>query len=229
MRLSLKAAAEYFRQHGELTDVQMQDRLELARSSSGYFNSMLWFDEQNVIRSASPVSEGLQGKRGSAFSQAAIGARQSSISAPHTGTNGRLIILNSGPYYDAYGNYKGIIGGTIFLREDNVLSEMLNVNKRDPNGSYYYVVGPDGSLLFHPDSSRIGDNESSNPFVREVMSGRSGMGRMTNTQGSEMLGAYRRLHEIGWGIIQQTPAASIREQQHAQLRSDLLYLVVPIL
>lgn len=48
-----------------------------------------------------------------------------------------------------------MIGGSIYLQEQNVLTEILGNDIIDENGSYYYVVGPEGKILFHPDKNKL--------------------------------------------------------------------------
>jgi len=225
MKHNLKTTVGYLVSQPDLNDDDIQDRLELVRTASNYFNSMLWIDEQGIIRAISPISIGLKGKEASDVAKQALDLRKTFVSAPYVGATGRLLILVSEPFYDSSGTYRGMIGGTIFLQEANILYEFLDENERDPNGAYYYVVGPEGTLLFHPDHERIGEDVSFNPFVQKLSAGENGKGRVTNTQGIAMLAAYRYVEEPGWGIIQQTPSAFIDEQLHAHVRKNILYFL----
>lgn len=227
MRSSLRTTADYLTAIGSITDEEVQDRIELVRTASGYFNSMTWIDETGLVRAISPISVGLKGKQGSATALEAIQAKATFISAPYVGPTGRHLILITEPFYENNGRYRGIIGGTIYLQEENVLNAFLAEKGRDPNGSYYYVTGPDGTLLYHPDDDRIGDNASTNPIIQRLMAGESGTGRVTNTQGVDMLAAYSYLRETGWGIVQQTPMRSVKQQLMDHVRKNLLYLVLP--
>jgi diguanylate cyclase (GGDEF)-like protein len=229
MSSSLRTTADYLAATGSIADEDVQDRIELVRTASRYFNSMTWIDETGLIRAISPISIGLKGKQGSAVAMEALQAKTTYISLPYIGATGRLLILISEPFYDSSGQYRGIIGGTIYLQEENVLSEFLTVNERDPNGSYYYVAGPDGTLLYHPDDIRIGENASSNPIIQRLIAGESGTGRVTNTQGVAMLAAYSYVEETGWGVVQQTPVRSVKQQLLDHVRKNLMYLVLPFL
>ena len=140
---------------------------------------------------------------------------------------GRLLLLISEPYYDAAGVYRGLIGGTIYLEEINILNEILGQNANDLYDSYYYVVDSNGKLLYHPDKSRIGDLVTANPIVREIQNETSGMKITINTLGVEMVAAYSVVPATGWGIVQQTPMSSIQERLNAHIRNMLLYTLVP--
>ncbi len=228
MSASLRTTAEYLAADS-FTDEDVQDRIELVRTASRYFNSMTWIDETGLIRAISPISIGLKGKQGSPVAMEALQAQTTYISLPYIGATGRLLILISEPFYDSSGQYRGILGGTIYLQQENVLSEFLTENERDPNGSYYYVVGPDGTLLYHPDDNRIGDDASANRLIQRLIAGESGTGRVTNTQGIAMLAAYSYVEETGWGIVQQTPVRSVNQQLLDHVRKNLIYLLLPFL
>ncbi len=229
MSASLRTTADYLTASGSIADEEVQDRIELVRTASGYFNSMTWIDETGLIRAISPISVGLKGKQGSATALEAIQAKETFISAPYVGATGRHLILITEPFYEKNGRYRGIIGGTIYLHDENVLSAFLVEKGRDPNGSYYYVTSPDGTLLFHPDDDRIGDNAGANPIIQLLMAGESGTGRVTNTQGVAMLAAYSYVGETGWGVVQQTPMQSVNKQLQDHVRKNLLYLVLPFM
>jgi len=225
MKNSLRTTTGYLASQPALNDDDIQDRLELVRTASNYFNSMLWIDEQGIIRAISPISIGLKGNEASNVAKQALELKESFVSAPYYGATGRLLILVSEPFYDDNGTFRGMIGGTIYLHEANVLYEFLDENEIDPNGSYYYVVGPEGTLLFHPDNERIGDNVNFNPFVQKLSTGESGKGRVTNTQGIEMLAAYRYVEGTGWGVVQQSPSAFIDQQLLVHVRKNILYFL----
>ncbi|MEK3884068.1 sensor domain-containing diguanylate cyclase [Paenibacillus sp. PL2-23] len=230
MRSSLRVTANYLSQHEELTDQGIQQQLELIRSTNLYFNSLSWVDETGLIRNIAPITVGLKGVQLMAGETTrALEAQKPYLSVPYVAQTGRLIVLMSEPMYDQQGIYRGIIAGTIYLQESNVVNKILGYNKIDSTGSYYYVVGPKGYLLFHPEEARIGENVSVNPFVQQLMQGREGYGEVTNSKGTEMLAAYSFMEETGWGVVMQTPVAHVDEQLGANARMNLLYILPAIM
>jgi diguanylate cyclase (GGDEF)-like protein len=213
MSISLKHSASYLEaEQDKLSDAELQKQLELLLATGRYFNSITWVDETGHVRNIAPAQVGLKGKViTNEETRKALEARKPYLSAPHIAPTGRMIVFMSYPLFDSQGSYKGIIGGSIYLRESNVLSEYLGHNAIaiEENGSYFYVVGPHGKLLFHPDADRIGDSVTANPVVHKLMNGESGEELVTNTRGVSMLAAYRFAPVTGWGVIQQTPVASI--------------------
>src|SRR5690606_34313037 len=121
------------------------------------------------------------------------------------------------------------IGGTIFLQEQNVLNQLLGNDAVEENGSYYFVVGPKGTLLFHPDTNQIGKGVYENPVVRQLTLGNNGMELITNTSGLKMLAAYSYVSEAKWGIVQQTPYSFVQDLLLEQLRQTLKFVLIPFL
>jgi diguanylate cyclase (GGDEF)-like protein len=228
MRTSLEETTAFLTEKEELTDEEIQEQLELLRNTSSYFNSIAWVDETGLIRNIAPLSIGLKGEIiKSGVSKEVLDSKRAALTEPYIATSGRLIILMSEPLYDNLGNYKGIIGGTVYLQEQNILNQILGNDIVDNSGSYYYVVGPGGKLLFHPDSNRIGEAPTENPVIRKLIDGESGMKRVTNTKGIPMLAAYSIVPETGWGVVQQTPVLYINEVLFDRIQKLILYMLPP--
>lgn len=91
-----------------------------------------------------------------------------------TQTTNRLIVFMSQPIFSKNGIYRGILSGTFYLQENNILSMIFGDNNVDDSGSYYYIVDSSGHLLYHPDKQLIGEDVSNNKVVQKLMNGRVG-------------------------------------------------------
>lgn len=230
MRTNLESTTSFLEEHEEMTDEEIGEQLDLLRTSGGYFNSLIWVDETALVRTVSPASVGLAGKKlTSEITRDVLDQKEPGLTTPYMSSTGRLLILMSQPIYYEDGRYRGIIGGTIYLQEQNVLNQILGNDAVERNGSYYFVVGPKGTLLFHPDRQQIGENVSANSIVQKVMQGKSGKELVTNTKDIPMLAAYSHVAGPGWGIVQQTPYAHIQDSLMTQLRQLLLDMALPFL
>ncbi|KGX85621.1 sensor domain-containing diguanylate cyclase [Pontibacillus marinus] len=227
MRKSLEETATYLTNHEEQSDQDIQEQIELLRNGSNYFNSLSWIDQNGVVRSLSPLSVGLKGEKITGVTKKVLDSRQATLTSPYIGPSGRLIVLMSQPLYDQNGTYRGMIGGTIYLQESNVLNDLLGNDIVEENGSYYYVVGPEGKLLFHPNRNRIGQEVTDNPIVQKLMEGESGKRKVTNTIGIPMLAAYSYVPKTGWGVVQQTPVSYIDELLTNNIQTLVLYILPP--
>lgn len=229
MRMSLQETTNYFEENPDMTDEEIQEHLELLKTNSRYFNSLSWVDEAGLVRNIAPISVGLKGKYITGVTKVVIDAKMPMLTTPYMSPSGRMIVLMSEPFYDSEGNYRGIIGGSIYLHEQNVLNEILGNDIIDENGSYYYVVGPNGELLFHPDTERIGDTVIGNHIISKLAQGQSGMESVTNTKGIPMFAAYSYIPEIGWGVVQQTPISYVDELLKKHIENLLLTILFPFI
>ncbi|TWT27084.1 sensor domain-containing diguanylate cyclase [Planomicrobium sp. CPCC 101110] len=230
MRTSLENAAAFLEKNEQLNDKEIFEQLELLRSSSGYFNSLSWVDENGVVRAISPISIGLTGQKLTAgITKDVLDSKKPGVTAPYVGPSNRLIVLMNQPLYRKDGSYRGMIGGTIYLQEKNVLNQILGNDAVEKNGSYYFVIGPEGTRLFHPDSRLIGESALENSMVQKLTQGQSGMELVTNTKGIPMLAAYSYIPEIGWGIVQQTPYSYVQNMLKIQLQDLLMHVWLPFL
>lgn len=202
-------------------DPQLFD--DLFQENTQYFNSIVVADNNRIIRALSPRTIGISvgDKITSEQSKMAIQLKKAFISEPYRATTGRLIILISAPIIDNSGRYKGFVGGTIYLEEKNVLSNMLKEHFFG-DGSYVYVVEKGGELIFHPNKKRIGQSVLQNEVVQKVVLGQSGSQRVTNSEGDRFLAGYAFEPSSAWGIISQTPAQVIDEPMHNLVKRMLL-------
>ncbi|MCJ8014046.1 sensor domain-containing diguanylate cyclase [Paenibacillus sp. KQZ6P-2] len=206
----------------EATDVQLID--DLFQENTQYFNSLVVADHNRDIQAISPHNVGVSiGDRlTSEQSKMAVNTKKASISEPYRATTGRLIILVSAPIFDKNGIYKGFVGGTIYLEEKNVLSDMLKEHFFG-DGSYVYVVDKSGNLIFHPNNKRVGQSVIENEVAQKVISGQCGSQRVTNLEGNEFLAGYAYEPNSSWGIISQTPAQVVDKPTHHLVTRMLLF------
>lgn len=212
---------------------EMQENIDVLMDGRDlYFNSMFIVDQNRVVQAVSPSTTGLSiGQQlKSNVSQHAVTLKKPFISNPYRGATGRLIVLVSYPIFDTSGEYKGFVGGTIYLEGANILNNML-ANHYYENGSYVYVVDQTGHLIFHPNKKRLSQNVSKNKIVAKVLEGEEGFGRVVNTEGKRFLAGYALESESGWGIISQTPLSITNEPirnmviHSAQLAFPFIFLV----
>lgn len=229
MKISLKEISYFLSNNPQMTDEEIQEHLELLKKSSRYFNSLAWIDETGVIQNIAPISVGLKGEAVTGITKEVVDTKVPMLTPPYIAPSGRMLVLLSEPFFDSEGNYKGIIGGTIYLQEPNVLNEILGNDIIESNGSYYYVVGPQGKILFHPDSNRIGDEVRENTVVSKLLQGKSGKEQVVNTKGVPMYAAYNYIPETGWGVVQQTPVFFVNELLKNHIQNLIFTVLFPFI
>ncbi|MNN06272.1 putative diguanylate cyclase YdaM [compost metagenome] len=208
---------------------QVNDYLELMRKSSNFFNSVIMVDTNKVIRNVAPINLGTAGKHiTSKASFEALALQKPYISAPYkTSNTKRQIVFLSQPIFNSSGKYLGILIGSMYLQENNILSEIFGNNSVDDSGSYYYIVDAAGHLLYHPDKQRIGQDVSDNDVVQKLMKGENGEQQVRNTRGVEMLAGYSSVPANGWGIVVVTPINLIHQELASYIRNMLGYSLLP--
>ncbi|WP_019637898.1 sensor domain-containing diguanylate cyclase [Paenibacillus fonticola] len=176
------------------------DRLKMQTRT---FNSVVITDPSGKVLATSPQSLDLKGRMlTSPGSKEALEEKRPLISKPYTGITGRLIIFISYPVFDQQHNYLGMVGGTLYLKETNILNEILGEHFYK-DGSYVYVVDRDGRIIYHQDQGRINDVVDENPVVRKLMNGEGGAERVINTMNKDMLAGYSYIPTADWGVVSQ--------------------------
>jgi len=119
------------------------------------FNSVGIVSRDGVILATTQNFRNFLGARvDSPGSRAALQARQPVISKPYVSMAGNMLINLSHPIYSNDGRYQGYIAGTIYLRNESALQQLLGKHHYE-DGSYLFVVDSDGQLIYHADSTRV--------------------------------------------------------------------------
>lgn len=172
--------------------------------SSKNFNSLSVIGNDGVAIATSP-NVGIAGNKiESEGVRQALLKKENFISRPYQAITGRLLILVSTPLFNEYDRYLGMLNGTIYLQEDNFIQNILSEHYSQ-DGSYVYVVDKEGTLLYHPDKNRIGENVKNNLVVQQLIEGKSGAQQVTNTQDKQYLAGYTFIEKSEWGVVSQTP------------------------
>nr|WP_180166611.1 sensor domain-containing diguanylate cyclase [Stenotrophomonas sp. SbOxS2]NYT99464.1 GGDEF domain-containing protein [Stenotrophomonas sp. SbOxS2] len=181
------------------------DEVRRLKNQGDVFNSVVVVSHEGRVLSSSPQMEQLNGKLlKSSASEAALSRRIPMVSDPFVSASGRMLLVISHPIFGENGQYSGYIAATIYLKERNILHEMLDAHYyRD--GSYVYVIDKSGKILYHPNSMRIGESVSDNPVVDAVAKGRAGAMQILNSEGKAMLSGFAPVPEAGWGVVTQRP------------------------
>lgn len=202
---------------------------ERLRGQTNTFNSVLVVDASGLVLAVSPETLGLQNRLlTSAGAQAALRAKRPLITEPYMSSAGNLVIFISHPVVDQAGRYLGYVGGSIYLKQQNILYNILGQHYyRD--GSYLYVVDQARRLLYHPLDTRLGEVAAGNSMIEAIVARTqdSGSGRMRNSQGVDMLAGYAIVPSTGWGVVAQRPA-DVTLAPLNQLMLDTLWHSLPI-
>lgn len=192
--------------------ISNSDRLtegaNLLRKQTDMFDSVVIVNNQGVVLSVSPETLPLLGKQlKSTQTLKTLQAQSSSISAPFVSQSGNLLVVLSEPIFDIEHNYLGYVAGTIYLKTDNLLSNILGQHYYQ-NGSYVYVVDKNKRFLYHPNTALIGTHAIGYPDMDKIIENEEGGLLLQNQQGQTMLAGYAKIPSSDWTIITQSPLES---------------------
>lgn len=199
----------------------------------GHFNSSFVVSAQGKVLAVSTSYPQLMGQQmTSEAARIALSTRRPFISEPFRANSGRWLILYTHPIFSRDYRYLGYIAGTLYLHEDNVLDRLLgqHFNRDD---SLLYVLARDGTLIYHPDRSRLGSMSANKTALAAALRGETGEARFTDATGAEILAGYAPVPSTGWTIIAQRPVAStllpLNDLLMATARNTLPLLLLSIL
>lgn len=200
------------------------EALRVARQSDGVVAAFIADSDNRIIAFESLAPELTE--RPAMLNPVQIERREAvgQVSAAYLSTRGFPIVLFTEPVRGARGEYLGLVGASIFLKQNNELDRLVSVHFHH-DGSYVYVVDSHGKVLVHYDKARIGTSESGNAVVDALGRGEAGAMPVTNTRGRKFFAGYAPMRSGNWGVVVQTPAEVTLEPQRELLWRSLLYSV----
>lgn len=205
--------------------------VERLQHQASFFNSVIAFDSEAVTRAKTAGSTLVLGEPIRAPEALATHARrQSHVSEPYVSSTGRWVLTLWEPAFAPDGSYHGMVVGTIYLHEDNILGDLLG-EQSHRDGSYVYVVDHSGKLIYHPQRVRIGESVlGRNTAVTEVLQGQAGAEDLINSQNVRMLAGYAPVPGFRWGVISQqaydTAVLPLSDLMWRTVRNSLPLLVI---
>ncbi len=227
---TLAYSAKEVAQHLEKEDAEtlLFNETERLFNQTSTFNSVVVTSKNGKIIAASPESLDVVGEYvDSPGGKQALSAQVPLVSKPFISITDRLIVFISYPIFDDNDNYKGYIGGSIYLLEENILQELLGEHFYE-DGSYVYVVDEDGRIIYHPDKSRINDLVTKNHAINETMKGNSGAQRIVNSNDIDMLAGYAYIPTTKWGAVSQRPT-EMALLPSKNMRNEMMLKSLPFL
>ncbi|WP_350312055.1 sensor domain-containing diguanylate cyclase [Acinetobacter indicus] len=124
--------------------------------------------------------------------------------------------MMSQPVYNGKDNYLGMISGTIYLQQKNVINDMLST-QYDYKNSHLYVLDQDDRIIFHPDENRIGEKIINNSGPAYIRQHQKGSIQLTNSLGVDNLAGFAHIPSVNWIVISQQPTDALLAQAHTLL------------
>ncbi|KNH14475.1 sensor domain-containing diguanylate cyclase [Vibrio cyclitrophicus] len=197
------------------------------KNQTKLFNSVVVVNSDGVITAVSPETVKVKGiKLTSESSLQSLKAQAPLVTDPFVSPAGNYLISLSYPIFSNQGKYLGYISGTIYLETANILGQLLNEHSYE-DGSYLYVVDRHGTLIYHPNKTRIGQVITNNDAINTVSKGESGSLDIVNSLGTQMLAGYAPVSQSGWGVVAQKPKQSTLLMVNQQMK-EVFITTIPV-
>ena len=159
-----------------------------------------------LVASVPPMPE----KYGESFAQrdyfiSSMTTGKPQISLPKA--NEHPVITFTAPIRGKDGSFKGLMCGSIdLLDKETVLG--TRTDSYNGSSSYIFMFASDGTIIMHPDSSRIMKKHAAggaNKLFDRALAGFEGSGETINSKGLHFLASYKRLQSTGWVLAANYP------------------------
>ncbi|HWD30785.1 MAG TPA: sensor domain-containing diguanylate cyclase [Pseudomonas sp.] len=155
----------------------------------------------------------------------ALTERRPLVSHAYESAAGNLIVFISQPVFSPSGQFLGIIGASIYIRQQGILHALIS-NHFHQDGTFAFVTDENRRLLYHSDHHRIGEVLNVSATVDAALRGEHGSMETINSRGIAMLAGYAQIADANWAVVAQQP------REHAlaplgQLLRDMFIKVIP--
>ncbi|ADD78607.1 PleD [Pantoea ananatis LMG 20103] len=213
----------------QITDLNDLNRLhrETTRllQQSGFFNSVAVVDRHAVIASVSPESLSLVGvKVDTPQTEQAITFRKPFISSPFNSPSGNYVVLLSQPLFAADGRYLGFICGTIYLKKQSMLSDVLSQHYYG-DGTSVSIVSDDGSVIFSHDPAQVGKRMALSPQLQKRLASTTSGQLMIQEEGKKYLIGYASLQKTDWNIFMSGTSETVGSLMAHTARSAFWFIL----
>jgi diguanylate cyclase (GGDEF)-like protein len=190
----------------QLDPVAAQKELDQLASVTDTFNAVIAVDVSGKIfaarpGSAFPVDAHLQASQ----ARQLLNAKETTvISGAFKGPDNRWLSIIAHPIFSADGGYAGFVGGAVHLQGGSALQNILD-KLHYLDGSYFYIVDGQGTVVHHPQLSLIGSSFKAMKPVQAVLRGEAGTQRTSDAQSNDLLVSYVPIPFANWGVVAQRP------------------------
>lgn len=187
--------------------VSLQQALYPYSALLAWFEGLVVMDADGRIVADRPVVDNRQGldTAGTEFFTMVKGTQRPYVSEPFVGRASQSpIVLISVPRFDAQGDFAGMVGGVVSLYTNGLFSRLSRMQPSE--GSYVAIFTASGTVLYHPDRSRIMTDVPArlrNPWFQQALDGwqGSGIGQLMRTEQTGIQ-AYSQVWPADWVVGQ---------------------------
>lgn len=204
-------------------DAELINEAERLRMQSGFFNSVVIVAPSATVAAASPASLKLRGMRlTSDASRVAISTRNPFISSPYRSASGNFVVSLSQPIFSAAGTYLGYVAGTIYLKKQSILNEILNEHYLDGNARISIVTN-EGKVIFDHNPLSVGEEIPIGSDLRQHLTSLQSGSSHLSLSGQRYLLGYASLKHSEWNIFIYGHAGSVVQKLTVTLHSAIWF------
>lgn len=181
---------------------------------STFDNGLFIFSNSGKLLVESPYKSERRGRNYSfrSYFQETVRTDKPYISDPYISSqsHNHPAIMMTAPIHNQQGDLVAILGGSFDLLAENFLGDLAS-HKLGENG-YFYLASMDRTLIAHPDSTRIMQQDvpvGANLLFDRAMNGYEGCDQTINSKGLAFLTAFKRLKTKNWVLGGNYPMSEI--------------------
>ena len=190
------------------------------------FNSVALIQANGLVIESSDNIQSLVGQvLHNPSTKQALTYHEAYITQPYTSPLHNLIVSLIQPVFDQKGRYMGFISGSIYLNEENVLSQILGKHFAGDE-AFVCVIDPLNRYLYHPESEEVG--RFSQAIYKDIkLEEQSGSVITQANHQQDMLMGYAYMYTTNWLILSQSSLQTTLKA-HEGLMTQVLIKSLPL-
>jgi len=146
------------------------------------------------------------------------------------GPDSTEVIVVAVPISDEYGEFSGVMAGMFRLGETTVNAFYDSIVKlRLGEGRSIYLVDGNGRVIYHSDTSRIGNDLWEQAVVQQVLNGEADALRTHSLDGQDIVAGFSPVRGTPWGLITEENWNVLMRSSQSYGRFLLLLLALGVI
>ncbi|MFV3308444.1 diguanylate cyclase [Pseudomonas sp. NY15181] len=169
------------------------------------FNAIAIADASGKVLQTAPEALKTNGATlDSASMQQALREHRPLVSSAYTSVSGHLVVFISQPVVSASGQFLGVIGGSVYLKQRSALHTVISSHFHH-EGTFVFVTDGSRRLLYHAEQKRIGEILDQSKPVDAALRGERGAMEASDDAGMQVLVGYAQVPDAQWAVVALQP------------------------
>ncbi len=146
------------------------------------------------------------------------------------GPEGDPVVVIAAPIIGPQGEFVGALAGMVRLGATAISPFYAGILRlRLGESGAFYLVDGRGTVIYHSDAGRVGENFADRPVVQRVLAGQIGNLRARDGDGEDLLASFAPVPGASWGLVSEEKWSTLMNPSQGYRRFLLILLALGVI